>query len=31
MSLKYDEYIIEHKENVVKAFDWLVKNVPRII
>ena len=28
MSLKYDEYIREHKENVEKAFYWLVENVP---
>lgn len=30
MSEKYDEYIIEHKENVGKAFDWLEKNLPEI-
>lgn len=30
MSEKYDEYIIEHRENVGKAFDWLEKNLPEI-
>ena len=28
MSAKYDEYIIEHKSNVTKAYDWLCKNLP---
>lgn len=27
MSLKYDIYIQEHKENVMKAFNWLEENV----
>lgn len=27
MSLKYDIYIQEHKENVTKAFNWLEENV----
>lgn len=30
MSAKYDEYIIEHKSNVTRAFDWLAKNLPEI-
>ena len=30
MSAKYDEYIIEHKLNVAKAYDWLCKNLPEI-
>lgn len=30
MSAKYDEYIIEHKSNVTKAYDWLCKNIPEI-
>lgn len=30
MSAKYDEYIIEHKSNVIKAYDWLCKNLPEI-
>jgi hypothetical protein len=30
MSAKYDEYIITHKNNVTKAFDWLCANLPEI-
>ena len=30
MSAKYDEYIIEHKSNVIKAYDWLCENLPEI-
>ena len=30
MSAKYDEYIIIHKSNVTKAFDWLCVNLPEI-
>lgn len=30
MSAKYDEYILEHKANVTKAFDWISKNLPEI-
>lgn len=30
MSAKYDEYIIEHRSNVTKAYDWLYKNLPEI-
>lgn len=31
MSVKYDEYIKEHKENVVKAFEWLRENLPDVL
>lgn len=31
MGRNYDYYIAEHKEYVVKAFDWMVRNLPRII
>lgn len=30
MSDKYNEYIIEHKQNVEKGFYWLVENLPEI-
>lgn len=30
MSSKYDEYIKQHKENVVSAFKWMCKNIPEI-
>lgn len=30
MSDKYDEYIKEHKSNVLKAFEWLEENLPEI-
>lgn len=30
MSVKYDNYIKEHKENVAKAADWLYYNLPEI-
>jgi hypothetical protein len=30
MSVKYDEYILEHKYNVTRAYDWLVANLPEI-
>lgn len=30
MSEQYDEYIKEHKENVSKAFNWLLENLPEI-
>ena len=30
MSEKYDEYIKEHKSNVLKAFEWLEENLPEI-
>lgn len=31
MSLQYDNYIKEHKENVEKAFKWLEKNLPEVL
>lgn len=30
MGSKYDEYIKQHKENVVSAFKWMCKNIPEI-
>ena len=30
MSALYNEYLIEHKSNVLKGFDWLSKNLPDI-
>ena len=30
MSALYNEYLIEHKSNVLKGFDWLSKNLPYI-
>lgn len=30
MSAKYDEYLIEHKKNVAKAYEWIAKNCPEI-
>ena len=30
MSEKYNEYIIEHRQNVAKAFNWLVENLPEL-
>ena len=30
MSEKYDEYLKEHKENVLKGFNWLEENLPEI-
>lgn len=29
MSAKYDQYLKEHIENVVKGYDWLSENLPR--
>ena len=31
MSERYDEYIREHRENVLKAFRWLEKNLPEVL
>ena len=31
MSEKYDEYIIEHKNNVFKGFLWLEENLPEVL
>lgn len=30
MSLKYDEYIEEHKDNVSKAYAWMLQNLPEL-
>ena len=30
MSKEYDQYLTEHKENVVKAYQWLKDNLPDI-
>lgn len=30
MSLKYDDYLEEHIDNVKKAFDWMVENLPHL-
>ena len=30
MSVQYDDYIKEHKENVDKAFEWLRINLPEL-
>lgn len=30
MSKEYDKYIKEHRENVVKAYDWLTENLPEL-
>lgn len=31
MSYQYDQYITEHKENVIKGFEWLRENIPEVI
>lgn len=31
MSVQYDNYLTEHKENVAKGFRWLQENIPEII
>ena len=31
MSEKYDEYLKEHKENVLKGFEWLKTNLPEVL
>lgn len=31
MSVEYDEYLIQHKANVTKGFEWLVENLPEIL
>lgn len=31
MSYEYDAYIKEHKENVMKGFDWLHENLPEAV
>ena len=30
MSVKYDEYIAEHKTNVQNAYEWLTSNIPEL-
>lgn len=30
MSKQYDEYIKNHKDNVVKAYEWLCSNLPEL-
>ena len=30
MSVNYDEYLLNHKDNVIKAYDWLLVNLPEI-
>lgn len=31
MSQRYDDYIIEHRKNVFKAFQWLEENIPGVL
>lgn len=31
MSVQYDNYLIEHKENVAKGFRWLQENISEVI
>lgn len=31
MSVQYDNYLTEHKENVAKGFRWLQENIPEVI
>ena len=31
MSIQYDNYLTEHKENVAKGFRWLQENIPEAI
>lgn len=31
MSVQYDNYLTEHKENVAKGFKWLQENIPEVI
>lgn len=31
MSVQYDNYLTEHKENVSKGFRWLQENIPEVI
>lgn len=31
MSILYDEYLDQHRGNVLKAYDWLKENLPEII
>lgn len=31
MSVQYDEYLKEHRENVRKGYDWICQNIPEVI
>ena len=31
MSKQYDEYLRNHKANVVKGFEWIKKNIPKLL
>lgn len=31
MSVQYDNFLTEHKENVAKGFKWLQENIPEVI
>lgn len=31
MSKEYDDYFIEHKANVKRAFAWMKENIPEIL
>ena len=31
MSAEYTDYIIEHRDNVCKGFEWLVIHIPEIL
>lgn len=31
MSKEYDQYLIKHKANVKKGFDWMKENIPEIL
>lgn len=31
MSVQYDNYLTDHKENVAKGFRWLQENIPEVI
>ncbi len=31
MSYQYDQYLVKHKENVKKSYDWLLDNLPDLV
>lgn len=31
MSIKYDGYLAQHKENVRRGFDWILENLPELV
>lgn len=31
MGCQYDQYLVKHKENVKKGYDWLLKNLPELV